>query len=120
MTIREVVEKTDRLRPNCLTTDEKKKWIKDFENRIYNEIYSVHKCDIPFTEIESATDDTKLFVTSPYDEMYVFYLCSMVDFANAEYERYNNDMAMLEGVYGDYEKYFNNTYECALDTLISG
>ena len=52
--------------------------------------------------------------------MYLLYLCSMIDFANAEYDRYNNDMAMLESVYGDYERYFNNTHECALGTLISG
>ncbi len=120
MTIKEIIERSDSLRPNSFLASEKTDWLIDFENRIYNEIYSTHKCDIPFTVVADATEETELFVTSPYDEMYVLYLCSMVDFANAEYDRYNNDMAMLESVYGDYEKYFNSTHECALDTLISG
>ncbi len=120
MIIKEVIEKADKLRPNSFTADEKTDWLKDFENRIYNEIYSTHKCDIPFTDVAGVREETELFVTSPYDEMYVLYLCSMVDFANAEYDRYNNDMTMLESVYGDYERYFNNTHKSALDTLISG
>lgn len=120
MSIKEITEKVDRLRPNSFTKEEKKDWLCDFESRIYNEVYSTHKCDIPFTDIGNMTEETELFVTSPYDEMYVLYLCSMVDFANAEYDRYNNDMTMLESVYGDYERYFNNTHESALDTLISG
>ena len=105
---------------NGATNEEKTKWLCDFENRIYNEIYCTHKCDIPFTKVAEATEDTELFVASPYDEMYLLYLCSMADFANAEYSRYNNDMAMLLSIYEDYERYFNNTYESTFDTLISG
>ena len=120
MTIKEAIERSDRSRPNSFTSEEKKIWLIGFENRIYNEIYSTHKCDTPFTDVVCATDDTELFVASPYNEMYVLYLCSMIDFGNAEYDRYNNDVTMLESIYGDYEKYFNNTHESALDTLISG
>ena len=120
MTVKEVISKADRLRPNTLTNEEKTKWLCDFENRIYNEIYCTHKCDIPFTKVAEATEDTELFVASPYDEMYLLYLCSMADFANAEYSRYNNDMAMLLSIYEDYERYFNNTYESIFDALISG
>lgn len=120
MTIKEAIEKTNRLRPNSFSHNEKTDWLIDFESRIYNEIYSVHKCDVPFTDLAQITDDTELFAVSPYDEMYLLYLCSMVDFSNAEYDRYNNDMARLADLYGDYERYWNNTSESALSTVIIG
>ena len=120
MTIKEAIEKTDRLRPNSFSREEKTDWLTDFENRIYNEIYSLHKCDTPFTDTTEMTDATELFVPSPYDELYVLCLCSMVDFFNAEYDRYNNDTVMLEALYGDFERYWNNNHECARNTVISG
>ena len=120
MTIKEAIEKADRLRPNSFTVEDKKAWLADFESRIYNEIYSTHKCDIPFTDVSQMTEETKLFVKPPYDELYQLYLCSVVDFFNAEYSRYNNDMIMLNSLYSDYERYFNNNYESAGSTVIKG
>lgn len=120
MTIKEVIEKTDRLRPNSFSRVEKTDWLTDFENRIYNEIYSLHKCDVPFTDTAEMTEATELFVPSPYDELYTLFLCSMVDYSNAEYDRYNNDMLMLDSLYGDFERFWHSTHESSVSTVITG
>ena len=36
---------------------------------------------------------------APHDEIYVLYLCSLIDFYHAEYERYANDNALFDALY---------------------
>ena len=44
---------------------------------------------------------------SPYDEIYMQYLCVKIDYYNAEYERYNNDTATFTALYNSYATHYN-------------
>ena len=100
MTVNEAIEAADELRPNTIPKQQKLKWLNDLERRIYNEIYLTHEHeDIPFTDFDSFADDTGLFSPPPYDELYILRLCAMTDFYNAEYDRYNNDIKLLDSLY---------------------
>ena len=112
-TIREIIDATDRLRPNAIDDNEKIAWLKGFEQRIYNEIYRTHTDNGELAEVSTLTEASELSVPSPYDEMYSYYLMAMYDFNHAEYDRYNNDIDMLGALYEDFERYYNNTHTSA-------
>ncbi len=121
MTVQNAIEKADRLRPNSVLHSDKEQWLFDMENRIYNEVYSRHRGDErEFTDLEHFSDISVLFLKSPYDEIYVHYLCANIDYINAEYDRYNNDSIMVQSLYGDYQKHYNSLYAGIPDTLITG
>ena len=117
----QAIETADRLRPNSIPKEDKVQWLHNFETRRYNEVYSLHK-EHPkqFTTLYNFSQSTQLFMNEPYNEAYVLYLCSMIDFFNAEYDRYNNDVLLLESLYSDYKKYYNSRYKSLQDTLITG
>lgn len=112
MTANEAIAKADTLRPNQIPKDVKVEWIKQLERTICIEIYNTHDTtDIEFTDIESKTfEDDTLFASSPYDEIYMQYICVKIDYYNAEYERYNNDSATFKALYNDYGSYYNRTH----------
>lgn len=108
MTITKAIGVVDKIRPNQYSTDNKREWILTIENRIKNEIYLTHDHDeIPFTDFDRYGDDTELFAPSPYDEIYILYLCGMIDFNNAEYNRYNNDVELFNKTFEDYARWYN-------------
>lgn len=91
MTVNEVLAAVDSLRPNEIGKAEKLGWLMDIESRIYEDVYQTHEHDgIGFTDMEKiGTDDsTELFVKRPFSEIYILFLCSLIDFYHAEYERY--------------------------------
>lgn len=120
MTANEAIAIVDKLRPNQIEKDIKIAWIKQIEKTIYNEIYITHdNGEIPFTDFDSETfADDKLFADIPYDKLYTDYLCAMIDYSNAEYERYNNDLSSFTSKYGDFEDFYNRQHMPVTKKLI--
>lgn len=50
--------------------------------------------------------DTELIVTAPYDELYITWLESKIDYSNGEYVKYNNSITRFNDTYMN----FNNDY----------
>lgn len=120
MTAEKSISTADELRPNSILKELKLKWLCDIESRIYNEVFITHKNgDSKFTDTENITGGTTLFLKPPYDEVYILYLCSMIDFYNGEYGRYNNDNALLKALYKDFCIYYNSTHESASAEIIT-
>ena len=46
----------------------------------------------------------------PWDMMYISYLESQMDYANAEYGRYNNTAAMFQAEYDGFANWYNRTH----------
>ena len=70
MTVKEVIETVDALRPNEIAAEDKRKWLYELESRIYEDLYVTHEHEgIGFTETEKITSDgtTELFIKAPHD-----------------------------------------------------
>lgn len=123
MTVKQVISAADALRPNEITADDKKRWLVELESRIYEDLYVTHEREkIGFTDTDKIVSDdgTELFVKPPYDEMYILYLCSLVDFYHAEYERYQNDVALFDTLYESYCRFWNSKHKSCVRTMITG
>ena len=110
MTISEAISEIDALKPNTYTNEEKIRWLSRLDSRIQKEIIDTHEGGSEFSGYTSQTlTTTPLLVPAPYDELYIFWLESQIDYANGETKRFNNSSTMFNVAYQDYASYYNRT-----------
>lgn len=113
MTIIEAINRVDSLKPNNYSQHDKVAWLSNIEGIIKAELVDTHEGgeDITFNGYDSSTDiNTELIAPAPFDELYVRWLESQIDYANGEYGKYNNSKAMYNTEYGAYEKHYNRMH----------
>ena len=113
MTIMEAINRIDAIKPNGYSQTEKMKWLSTLDGIIKTNIIDTHEGDEAvvfdgYTEETNLT--TKLLVPAPYDDIYLFWLESKIDYWNGEMGRYNNSISMYNTAYAEFEKYYNRTH----------
>lgn len=115
MTIQEVITEADRLNPNVIDEGVKIKWLNDIENTIYNEIVlpreGSDRIEKPDITIDSDYSH-ELIADTPYGRLYVEYLLSRIDYANREYDSYNNMVQQFNESYKEFAAYYNRLHMC--------
>lgn len=78
--------------------------------------------DFPATGREEDTADwtlafdgsqAVLMVRPPHDKIYAAYLTAMIDYANGEYNKYQNTMQMFNGYWGEYARWYARNFRPA-------
>jgi hypothetical protein len=64
----------------------------------------------PFKGYTDSSLVKTLIVEHPYDDIYIKWLEAQIDYANGEYGKYNNSIAMFNTAYEAYAKYYNRTH----------
>lgn len=54
--------------------------------------------------------DVELLVSVPHSKIYGAYLIAKVDFANGEYDKYNNTVTMFNSYWGEFSRWFARVY----------
>lgn len=113
MTIQDAITETDNLKPNLYDTGSKLRWLNDIEGKLYNDIFSV-RMDSPVKDCPkynlSSDFNTDLLVPDTYAQIYIYYLIAMIDYYNAELDRYNNSMVMFNMAWDEFAKYWYSTH----------
>ena len=113
MTIMEALFRIDELKPNSYSQPEKIKWLSSLDGVIKSEIIDTHEGGegVIFNGYDEDADlATTLLVPAPYDDIYLRWLETQIDYANGEYGKYNNSMAMYNTAYTAYANYYNRTH----------
>lgn len=113
MTIMEALHRIDVLKPNSYSNPEKIKWLSILDGIIKTEIIDTHEGGegVVFDGYEADVELTKeLLVPAPYDDIYIHWLQTHIDYTNGEYGKYNNSMAMYNTSYVAYENHYNRTH----------
>ena len=116
MTIREAIDRVDRLKPNSFTTEEKIAWLSDLDGMVYRELICTHKRpegmeEMTFDGYSEYTDmGTQLLVPAPYSDVYQHYMAAQIDLGNAELVKYNNDSTLYNNAYATYSDYYTRTH----------
>lgn len=112
MTIREVIDKVNGIKPNQYTDEEKTKWLSDLDFNIYNDILLTHEpvpCEL-FTHYSVKNTDKELIAREPYDELYVAYLKMKIDEANEETAKYNNSAMIFNAHLDNFARFYNKHF----------
>lgn len=114
MTIIEAINRIDAVHPNNYTQPEKVAWLSTLDGVIKKEIIDTHEGAeaVAFNGYTEETPlDTELLVPAPYDEVYLFWLQSKIDYWNGELGKYNNSIAMYNTAYSAFEKAYNREHK---------
>lgn len=112
MTIDQVITKVDNQKPNAYTKTEKIDWLSELDGMIKAEVIDTHEGgDQIFFDAYCANDGSlELLAEAPYDSMYIHWLEAKIDYANAEYNKYNNSMAMFQTKYRGFCSWYNRRH----------
>lgn len=114
MTIIEAINRIDAINPNNYTQPEKVAWLSTLDGVIKKEIIDTHEGAeaVAFSGYTEETPlDTELLVPAPYDEVYLFWLQSKIDYWNGELGKYNNSISMYNTAYSNFEKAYNREHK---------
>lgn len=113
MTIAEAISQVDTLKPNTYTPEDKIGWLSTLDTKVKTQIIDSHEGgeNIAFSGYDSSTDqDTQLLVPAPFDEMYLRWLESMIDYHNGDDGRYNNAIILFNNAYEGYKRFYTRTH----------
>lgn len=111
MTIAKSIQLVDTQKPNTVPDELKLHWLSVLDTRIKQEIHEAFGDASAFDGYDEYTAmDTELLVPPPYDEIYVHWLAAQIDFAQAEYDRYNVEIAIFDSDMLAYERHYRKTH----------
>lgn len=102
MKLIDVITMCDKLKPNEYSQQQKRKWAEKIESDIrrYAAMHSGKDADISFKDESNPT----LFLGEDFSDIYVYYLISMIDLSNQEYQLYNNSASYFNSVFTGWKK----------------
>ena len=104
MTVSEIISRADVIRPNAIPREIKLGFLSDVEGQVRVLILQEDPASSrPLTE---ANGSKVLTVPSPFDSLYVYYLCAMYAWHAGDSEMYANDRAVFEKAWSDYAKWY--------------
>ena len=112
MTLKEVIDFVDAIKPNAFTNEQKTQWLNEIEGRVQTEVFLWDLTNHTKYSYET-NKNTELFVKAPYEEIYYEYLTAKIDYANGEYDKFQNSLIMFNSVWNAFKKWFIRTYHPA-------
>ena len=113
MTILDAIRRGDALRHNVFTQEEKIGWLAQVDALVDRELIQTHEGagGQSFRDYGPETPlEQELLVPAPYDELYLHYLTAMMDYHNAEFDRYNRSMGLYQAVLSAFTNFYNRTH----------
>lgn len=112
MKLNEVIRMVDDIKPNAFGDEAKTAWINECEGMVQTQIMLIAPADIIQYEYEKDAE-TELLAAPPHNKIYWAYLTAMVDFANGEYNKYQNTMQVFNAYFGEYMRWYARVYQPA-------
>lgn len=101
MTVNQAILRADELRPNPFDENQKARWLSEIDGKIASEI--LNKKDFAPYDL-SEGGERELLAEEAYCDLYLFYLCAMIDFFSRDYGEYNNSILMFSNAYSTFAK----------------
>ena len=105
MTINQVIQAVDGMKPHSFSEDVLTMWINELEGMVQTDIFLIAHQDI-VTYTYEKNKDSELLVKAPHSKIYVYYLCAMIDFANNDYDKYDNTMNLFNKFFADFMRWY--------------
>lgn len=113
-TIKHIIERVDRQKPNDFSTEEKLEWISELDGRLALEVCLMDIAQVQeFDYLYPECLDHEPLVPFPHDSIYDHWLGAMIDYKNGEYDKYQNAMEQFNAHYDSFAVWFITTYRPA-------
>ena len=98
MTALDVINRVDERMHNVFTREEKLFWLNQLET-MASQLRA--RCGLE-KEQEAVTEETALSIPEPFASLYDRWLEAQMDYANQEYLKFNNAMALFQSLWQEY------------------
>lgn len=112
MTLNEVINMADELKPNAFSPTVKVGWLNDCEGLIQTDVFLLEP-ENTLRYTYERDGNAELLAVSPYDKLYWTYLAAMIDFGLGEYSKYQNTMQLFNTYLGEYQRWYARRYKPA-------
>ena len=112
MTLAQLIERVDEGKPNAFSNDTKTAWVNEVEGMVQTQVF-LFAPETIISYAYEADKNTELLVNPPHDKLYAPYLEAKIDYANGEYEKYNNSMQMFNSFWSEFCRWFALVYRPA-------
>lgn len=113
MKISEAIAAIDSVKKaNNYSVNDKVGWLSELDSRIVRELFDRYEGTdkIVFSGYDADDTNVELLVKAPYEGIYTKWLEARIDYANGEYDKYNNSAAAFNSVYGAFERDYNYSH----------
>lgn len=122
MTVAGLIEKLLELRGTQYSEDTMVGWLNEIEGQVVEDV--VNKAEgyaVKFRPLSYDLDAEKeLTIPDRFQDVYINYVLSKLDFHNQETERYNNDVVMFNSAFDAYAAWFRRTHMPKRGAMFSG
>ena len=113
MTLMEAINHLDAVKPNSYGQREKITWLSNLDGLIKKEIIETHEGgeEVTFSGGYTEADLMKnLIARAPYDDIYIKWLEAKIDYANGEYQKYNNSALAFNEAYQRFARAYHRKH----------
>ena len=111
-TLSGVITQVDDIKPNAFSHVSMTAWLNECEGLVQTEVFLWAREQV-IVYSYTADSAAELRVQPPHDKLYWTYLCAMIDFANGEYNKYQNTMQLFNSYFGEFMRWFAANYRPA-------
>lgn len=111
MTLKEVIDHVYEIKPDAFPTATKVKWLEQLDGHIAAEEFQMNPVELRSLRYSEDNLDAELLVDPPYDDIYPLWLAAKIDFANGEYDKYQNTMQLYNEHYGAFVVWLAEHFE---------
>jgi hypothetical protein len=115
MTIRDIIDQVDELKPNNVDRARKISWLNDIDRQVFGDIFARHERDMNNPEsftgyTQETAEDTKLLVPDLHAELYRWFLEMQIDLVNMEMGKYNNSALLFDNAWNAFAAWYNRAH----------
>ncbi len=112
VTLEEVLEGIDSLKPNSFSREEKVGWLSALDGQIFREIIAVHEGAVaPSLPYDPNRGNCRLLVSEPYGrELYLAFLENTMDHYNGDTLRFNNSLERFAALYNNFFRRYHSDH----------
>jgi len=113
MTIHDCLVRLDNSKYNDFSDFEKIAWLSLLEGRVYHEVLNTQEGgpeEYFIGYCEDTDRDTPLLASGPYEDIYLRYLETEIDYCNGEIEKYNNSSTLFQAAWAAFVNHYNRTH----------
>lgn len=112
MTVQQAIAAARGFRPSAYDDATLARWLSDLDGQVY-ESFMAGREGAPESAPEPYSADAPgaaLLIPAPFEDVYVKYLLAQMEYANGEFARYNNAVAMYNALLQRFAAWYNRTH----------
>ena len=112
MTVNDAITYANAVKPNAFDKDTMTRWLNEVEGMVQTQVLLM-SIDSIITYDYERDADTVMLARPPHDKLYPAYLEARIDFANGEYERYQNSTQLFNSFFKEFMRWYATNYNPA-------